>query len=179
MRKPLIIFFTLALAGLFVAVGGWYYWTHRYDSMIVEVAGKYSLDPSLVKAIVYEESFFDPRAQSSQRAVGLMQVTPIVVQEWMAASRSRSLVEAVSTIRTGQSLKGDISFEEALSDPAISLNIGCWYLQTLLDRYGGEPDPLPVALAAYNAGPSNVERWASIDVRSRLSREEFIARIDF
>jgi soluble lytic murein transglycosylase len=179
MRKPLTIVFLLALIGLLVAGGVWYYWTHRYDTMIVEVANKYSLDPSLVKAIIYEESFFDPRAQSSQNAMGLMQVTPVVVQEWMIARRTRTLKEAMSTVRATPPSEGEISFEEALSDPALSLHVGCWYLQTLLNRYGGERDPLPVALAAYNAGPSNVERWASTGDRSALSREEFIARIEF
>ena len=46
-------------------------------SLSSQIARKYGLDPALVKAIVYEESFFNPRAQSSQKAVGLMQVTPI------------------------------------------------------------------------------------------------------
>ncbi|HET9531360.1 MAG TPA: transglycosylase SLT domain-containing protein [Blastocatellia bacterium] len=179
MRKPLIILIALVVAGLLVAGGAWYYWTHRYDDMIVEVARKYGLDPPLVKAIVYEESFFNPRAQSSQNAVGLMQITPIVVQEWMEARRSRTLAESLSGVRALQSQNEEISLEEALSDPAVSLHVGCWYLQTLLNRYGDERDPLPVALAAYNAGPSNVERWAPDADRSALSREEFIARIEF
>jgi soluble lytic murein transglycosylase len=169
----------LGLSGLLVAGGAWYYWTHRYDSMIVQVANKYSLDPALVKAVIYEESFFNPRAQSTQNAVGLMQVTPIVAQEWMEAKRLRTLTEAVATISTGARLGAEMSFEEALSDPVVSLHIGCWYLQTLLSRYERERDPLAVALAAYNAGPSNVERWAPDAARSTLSREEFIARIEF
>ncbi|HWP45045.1 MAG TPA: lytic transglycosylase domain-containing protein [Blastocatellia bacterium] len=178
-RRKLTILFAIALIGLLAATGTWYYWTHRYDAMIVEVATKYRLDPALVKAVVYEESFFNPRAQSSQKAVGLMQVTPIVVQEWVEARRSRTLKEALSSVKTALPPDGEVSVEEALSDPVISLHIGCWYLQTLLNRYGSERDPLVVALAAYNAGPSNVERWASTTDRSTLSRDEFLARIEF
>lgn len=179
MRKPLTILFTLGLLGLLIAGGTWYYWTHRYDTMIVQVASKYGLDPALVKAVIYEESFFDPSAQSAQNAVGLMQVTPIVAQEWMEAKRLRTLGEAVATVSTDAQGGAEISFEKALSDPVVSLHIGCWYLQTLLSRYEGERDPLAVALAAYNAGPSNVERWAPNTDRSTLSREEFISRIEF
>ena len=165
-----------------VVVGGfsaWYYWTHRYDKLIVAAAQKHGLDPMLVKAIIYEESFFSPRAQSSQNAIGLMQVTPIVAKELMDATRSRTLAQAVSSLTGGPPTGRDLNFEEAFSDPVVSLNVGCWYLKTLLNRYSDEPDPIAVALAAYNAGPTNVERWAPNADRSSLSREEFIARIEF
>jgi soluble lytic murein transglycosylase len=178
-RKFLLILLALALICAAGGFGAWYYWTHRYDDLIVRVANKHNLDPALVKAIVYEESFFNPRAQSSQNAVGLMQVTPIAAQEWVETTRSKSLAEAIAAI-PGSSTQGrEVSFEEAFSDPVVSMNVGCWYLQTLLNRYRGEPDPLAVALAAYNAGPTNVERWAPNTDRANLSREEFIARIEF
>jgi soluble lytic murein transglycosylase len=179
MRKKIV---TLLLLSVIVAIGGfgaWYYWTHRYDKLIVDAAQKHGLDPMLVKAVIYEESFFSPRAQSSQKAIGLMQVTPIVAQELMDATRSRSLGQAIASLTGGQSTGREQKFEEAFSDPVVSLNVGCWYLKTLLNRYSDEPDPISVALAAYNAGPANVERWASNADRSNLSREEFIARIDF
>lgn len=178
MRKKILILIMLAAI---VAVGGfgaWYYWTHRYDKLIVVAAQKNGLDPMLVKAIIYEESFFSPRAQSAQKAVGLMQVTPIVAQELMEATRSRTLPQAIASL-TGSPPVEHLNFEDAFSDPVVSLNVGCWYLKTLLNRYSDEPDPIAVALAAYNAGPANVERWASNADRSNLSREEFIARIEF
>lgn len=178
MRKKTITLLALALIMAAGAFATWYYWTHRYDKLIVTVAQKHGLDPLLIKAIVYEESFFSPRAQSSQKAVGLMQVTPIVAQELIEVTRSRSLAQAIADV-SGNAPQGDPSFEEALSDPTASLHVGCWYLQTLLNRYRDEPDSLAVALAAYNAGPANVERWASNNERSNLSREEFINRIQF
>ncbi|HEY7914260.1 MAG TPA: lytic transglycosylase domain-containing protein [Blastocatellia bacterium] len=179
MRKKLLLLF---IAGLVLALGtlaGWYYWTHRYDELIASTARQHGLDPALVKAIIYEESFFRSNAQSSQNAVGLMQVTPIVVKEWIDSTRSRTLGEAVAGISDQYDRNADLTFEEALKDPVVSLHIGCWYLQTLLNRYKDESAPLAVALAAYNAGPTNVERWASEQDRSRLSSEQFIARIQF
>lgn len=179
MRKKLITLLVLGVMAALGALGAWYYWTHRYDKLIASVAQKYELDPLLVKAIVYEESFFNPRAHSTQNAVGLMQVTPIAAQEWVGGLRAGSLQEAVATISDSQARGRDVSFEEAMSDPVVSMNVGCWYLRTLLRRYGDEPDPVAVALAAYNAGPTNVERWASDAERSKLSREDFISRIEF
>jgi soluble lytic murein transglycosylase len=179
MRKKILILFVLTVAVAIAGFGAWYYWTHRYDKLIVAAAQKHTLDPMLVKAIIYEESFFSPRAQSSQRAVGLMQITPIVAQELIEATRSRTLAQAIAALTGSPPTEREPSFEDAFSDPVVSLNVGCWYLKNLLNRYSDEPDPIAVALAAYNAGPANVERWAPNADRSRLSREEFIARIEF
>jgi soluble lytic murein transglycosylase len=179
MRKKIVILSLLAAVVVIGGFGAWYYWTHRYDKLIVATAQKQGLDPNLVKAIIYEESFFSPRAQSSQKAVGLMQVTPIVAQELIETTRSRSLAQAITALTGGPPMEREPSFEDAFSDPVVSLNVGCWYLKNLLDRYRNEPDPIAVALAAYNAGPANVERWAPNTDRSNLSREEFIARIEF
>jgi len=167
----------LAAGGVLVARS---YWIHRYDKLIAAASEQRGLDSSLVKAIVYEESFFSPRARSSQNAVGLMQVTPVVAQEWLESTRARSLSEATAAIASKPPPPGtEHGFEETFSDPAVSLYVGCWYLQSLFNRYREETDPLAFALAAYNAGPSNVERWASSSERLKISRTEFIARIDF
>jgi peptidoglycan lytic transglycosylase len=179
MRTRLVILLVLLLAsaaGLFVA---WHYWTHRYDKLIRAAARKHALDPALVKAIVYEESFFSPGAHSTQNAVGLMQVTPVVAQEWVESRRARSLSEAVAPISSKAPAGSHEDFEATFRDPAVSLHVGCWYLQSLFNRYRDEPDPLAFALAAYNAGPSNVERWVPGADRIKISRDEFIARIDF
>ena len=180
MRKSVFILLGLCLLAAAGVLAARRYWTTRYDKLIAATAEHHGLDPALVKAIVYEESFFSPRARSSQNAVGLMQVTPVVAQEWVEASRARSLSDAVAAITSKTPLPGaEQKFEETLSDPAVSLHVGCWYLQSLFKRYRDETDPLSFALAAYNAGPSNVERWASDAERSKISRDEFIARIDF
>jgi len=179
MRKALFISILACLVAAVGALAALRYWTHRYDPLIAAAARHHGLDPALVKAIVYEESFFSARAHSSQNAVGLMQVRQVVAQEWFEATRSRSLSEAVAELTGRPSAGRESGFDETLEDPVVSLHVGCWYLQSLFSRYGPEPDSLAFALAAYNAGPSNVERWASAPDRARISREEFIARIDF
>ena len=179
MRRRLGILFLLLVIATVGAFSGWYYWTHRYDKLIIEAARKHSLDPALVKAIIYEESYFSPRAHSSQNAVGLMQVTPVVAQEWMEAAHSQTPSKTISPLYYLVSRPSEPRLEEALGEPAVSLHIGCWYFQSLLNRYRDERDPVAVALAAYNAGPANVERWASNADRSNLSREDFINQIEF
>ena len=178
-RKAPIISLVLVLLAVALGFGAWHYWTHRYDELIVAVAHKYDLEPALVKAVIYEESFFNPRARSSQNAVGLMQVTPVAAQEWMSATSSLTLREAISKLPDGPPQEREPDFEGALSDPTISLHVGCWYLNSLLNRYKGQSNHMALALAAYNAGPNNVEKWIPTSDRSRLSQDEFIARIEF
>ncbi len=178
-RKIVIGLFVMALlvaAGVAVGV---YYRTHRYDSLIAQIAPKYKLDPALVKAVIYEESWFDPEAHSSQNAIGLMQITAIAAQEWLDSTRARNFKEALTTITNDYQSSKTVAIEEALTNPTVNLHIGCWYLQSLIGRYRNKPSPLTVALAAYNAGPGNVERWTNDEELSRLSRDEFIARIEF
>src|SRR5205085_10648522 len=141
MRKKLLILLAVILIAVLGALAALYYWTHRYDKLIYSVASQHNLDPLLVKAIVYEESFFRSNAYSSQNAVGLMQVTPVVAEELITATHSRSLGEAIAGV-SGGAAPASSSFNDAMSDPAISLHVGCWYLRTLLNRYRDEPNAL-------------------------------------
>jgi soluble lytic murein transglycosylase len=178
-RKIIIVVVVLAaLIGLGI-FGANYYWTHRYDKLIIEMAQKYKLDPALVKSVIYEESYFDPQARSTQNALGLMQITPITAQEWIESTHSSTLSEALNTLSKEYKKQPRLKLDEALHDPLINLHIGCWYLQNLLNRYRDKPDSLSIALAAYNAGPTNVERWVDESELGKLSREEFIGRIEF
>lgn len=179
LRKLIIAVVSLSLL---LAIAGWaanYYWTHRYDALIREVAGRYKLDAALVKAVIYEESYFDAQAQSSQNALGLMQVTPIAAQEWIDSTRAGNLQGALATIGNLDNQPSEPVLAEVLRDPRINLHIGCWYLQSLLTRYRAKPDPLSLSLAAYNAGPSNVEKWTDDVAAEQVSREAFLARIEF
>jgi soluble lytic murein transglycosylase len=178
MRKRLLLLLIFVVVAALGALAAWQYWTHRYDKLITSVASKHDLDPRLVKAIVYEESFFRSRARSSQNAIGLMQVTPVVAEHLIEATHSRTLAEAIADV-SGGAPPPAASFEEAMSDPSASLHVGCWYLHTLLNRYRDEPNAIEVALAAYNAGPTNVERWSAEGERAQLSRDEFLSRIQF
>ena len=98
LRKRLITLLVLVLATAAAMLAAWLYWTHRYDGLIAAAAQQNNLDPALVRAIVYEESFFSAGARSSQNAVGLMQVTPVVAQHWVEATHARSLADAIAAI---------------------------------------------------------------------------------
>ena len=100
-------------------------------------AGNYRLDPALLAAVIWQESRFRPAAVSSAGAVGLMQLLP---------STARGIAQ-----RTG----GSAFVESDLYEPELNIRYGAWYLRHLLDKYGDTQ----LALAAYNAGQTNVDGW--------------------
>ena len=109
----------------------------RYEQIVRGHADNYRLEPQLVAAVIYQESKFDADAVSESGAVGLMQLLPATAQ---------GIAD-----RTG----GSGWHERDLVDPELNVRYGSWYLRHLLDKYGDEE----LALAAYNAGQANVDRW--------------------
>ena len=122
----------------------WYRY-HRYDELIGRAAQQYAMDPRLVSAVVWRESEYDARQVGNAGEVGLMQVTRSAGFEWAAAA-------------------GTAGFEPAdLFDPGTNLMAGAWYLARAMHRWSAKDDPVPYALAEYNAGRSNAVRWDSLD----------------
>ena len=114
----------------------------RHDDIIRQQAADKDVDASLIAAVIYAESRFDTNARSSAGARGLMQITPATADEIARKS-------------------GGIAFEQGdLRDPQINIAYGSYYLRWLLDYYG-ENETL--AVAAYNAGTGNVDRWVGRD----------------
>jgi soluble lytic murein transglycosylase len=109
----------------------------EYEQFLRAHGRNYDLDPALLAAVVYVESRFDPSAESAAGAVGLMQLLPETAKG--------------IAVRTG----GDRFVVADLRDPEINIRYGAWYMRHLRDRYGD----LELALAAYHAGPGNVDRW--------------------
>jgi soluble lytic murein transglycosylase len=111
----------------------------RHDDIIRQQASDKGLDAALIAAVIYEESRF--RDQTSHAgARGLMQVTPATAD--FIARRS-----------------GGIRFEQSdLATPQINIAYGAWYLRFLIDHYDGNEK---LAVAAYNAGQTNVDRWVA------------------
>jgi soluble lytic murein transglycosylase len=109
----------------------------RHDDIIRQQAADKGVDADLIAAVIYAESRF--RDQTSQAgARGLMQITP-------------------ETARHIERLSGGETFRVAdLANPDINIAYGTFYLEYLLDRYGGNE---VAALAAYNAGPGNADAW--------------------
>jgi soluble lytic murein transglycosylase len=109
----------------------------RYESIVRGHARNYNLDPALLAAVIYQESKFNADAKSDSGAMGLMQLLP-------STAHGIALHTGGSTFRT-----------EDLWNPEINVRYGAWYLRHLEDRYDDER----TALAAYNAGQKNVDRW--------------------
>lgn len=106
-------------------------------SVIRQQAADKQLDPALIAAVIYAETKFEPRT-SSAGALGLMQILPETAN--FIAGKSGGTRFTTSDLAT----------------PAINLAYGSWYLRYLLDHYNGRELP---AIAAYNAGLANVDRW--------------------
>lgn len=138
-----IIIGVVLLSGLLVAYDTWRSRReHSQDGVILAAAARYGVDPALVKAIVWRESWFDPLARGRAGEIGLMQVSEAAAKEWAAAERIPLFTHSL------------------LFDPARNTRAGTWYLSRLLARYAATDNPVPYALAAYNAGPANVAKWA-------------------
>lgn len=119
----------------------WYLRTRyplEYDQIVRTHARNYDLDPTLLAAVIYAESRFDPNVVSHAGAVGLMQLLPDTAKG--------------IAVRTG----GTRFVVADLRDPEINVRYGSWYLDHLRDHYGGD---MKLALAAYHAGQGNVDRW--------------------
>jgi soluble lytic murein transglycosylase-like protein len=101
--------------------------TKKYDEYISEASRRYEVDSHLIKAIVKAESNFDPQAVSRKGAKGLMQIMP---QNFDELGISNPF------------------------DPRENIMAGTKYLRYLLNQFD---DDLQLALAAYNAGPNNVD----------------------
>ncbi len=119
---------------------GWYVrirYPLHYQAIVRGHARNYRLDPALLAGVIYQESKFRAHARSRSGAIGLMQLLP-------ATAKGIALHTGGSRFRVSD-----------LDDPEINVRYGSWYLRHLLDKYGDER----TALAAYNAGQDNVDRW--------------------
>ncbi len=118
----------------------------RFEMEITTSARENGLDPALVLAVVMEESGGDPLAQSSKGATGLMQLMP-------GTARDLGVVDATS--------------------PSQNVAGGSRYLSRMLQRYDGN---LKLALAAYNAGPGNVDK-AGRQVPNFPETQQYVERV--
>lgn len=103
-----------------------------YDDVISEAAARNGISSSLLKAVIHVESYFNPRAVSKKGALGLMQIMP-------------------------QNLEA-LNINDPF-DPWQNIMGGAYYFKTMLERFSGQVD---LALAAYNAGPTAVEKYKDI-----------------
>ncbi len=124
-----------------------------YAGTICEAAGTYKVDPLWLHAIVWQESKYNPQSKSGAAARGLMQFIP---------ETARNVASAIGM--------SDVSVEK-LYDPQISIRLGAAYWSSLMTNLKN-PE---MALAAYNGGPDNVQRWMAKSADPEL----FVSDIGF
>src|SRR2546423_2267094 len=145
------------------------YWIHRYDSLIATEAARHRVDPDLVWSIAYEESYFAPWKNGRNGEIGIMQVTPGVLQDWDT--------EHLNTTATQPRPANETS--NVLRDPQRNIEIACWYLQKAGEDYRDTPGREARMLAAYNAGRRRAADWNRVAEGSPpLTEQQFIDRID-
>jgi soluble lytic murein transglycosylase len=128
----------------------------RHEDIIRQQSRDKGLDPALIAAVIYAESRFRDGQVSAAGAQGLMQITPATAR--MIARKS-----------------GGVSFTvDDLGTPQVNIAYGAWYLRYLMQRYAGNET---FALAAYNGGEGNVDRW--IDAAERRNEALTIEAIPF
>jgi soluble lytic murein transglycosylase len=130
-----------------------------YDPIIVAVARENDVDPFLVRALIWRESRFEPTTYGLAQEHGLMQVRPEVGEEWAKAMK-------ISDFQPDQ-----------LFDPVTNIRVGTWYLSHALHHWDETDDPMPFALAEYNAGRSNALKW--VDPANPRDPNAFVQRITF
>src|SRR5690606_32736738 len=109
-----------------------------YDAEVVAAAEVSGLPVPLIYGVIRQESLYRSDALSSAGARGLMQLLPETAR------------------RTARQWNRPAPTPDSLFDPAVNVMLGAAHLKDLLTRFDGQ---LPLALAAYNAGPGAVQRW--------------------
>jgi soluble lytic murein transglycosylase-like protein len=127
------------------AVSGKFYNTNKYDQFISDASREFGVDSRLLKAMIKAESDFDPRAISKKGAMGLMQIMP----------ENFKMLD----------LKNPF-------DPWENIKAGARYFKRLHERFNGK---LALSLAAYNAGPTAVDRYKNIPPYQET--EEYVRRV--
>ena len=104
----------------------------KYDGIVKEMSDKYNVSFDLIKKVIHTESTFNPNAVSRSGALGLMQLMPKTA-EWLGVKNPLN--------------------------PRENIEGGVKYLSKMIDKYEGN---VKLALAAYNAGPGNVDKFGGI-----------------
>lgn len=120
----------------------------KYENWIVQYSRAYGVDPSLVAAVIMQESRFNPAAKSSKGASGLMQFMP-----GTAATMAREV--------------GMTTYD--IFDAETSVNFGAAHIRDLMVKYNGNLD---AALAGYNAGTGNADKWIRLGILGDIPFKE-------
>ena len=126
-----------------------------FEETVMEISQDYDIDPYFIWAIMREESRYRPEVVSWAGAIGLMQIMP---------STGKGIASSLGTSITNEGLK----------DPETNIRFGTYYISAMLKNYSGDKDR---ALAAYNGGAGNVNRWLKSKIGS--TKQDFPASITY
>ena len=110
----------------------------KYEELITQYASEYNVPEHVIYAVIDTESGFDPNAESSTGALGLMQIMP----------------DTFKLLSSDLHLNESLDFEE-LTDPDVAIRYGTYYLRYLFDRF----HKWNVVFAAYDAGEEQISDW--------------------
>ena len=145
-RRIILLLLGVCAAGI-VAIGG-YLWSvnqqgRNFDSQINAAAKRYAVDPLLVKAVIWQETRFHPDRRGRAGEIGLMQLQEAAALDWAGAEHIQNFSH------------------EHCFDAGTNVLAGTYYLGKLLKRYARTDNPIPFALADYNAGRGRLLKWNS------------------
>ena len=136
-KKLFSAFIALLLITVAVSVCARMIFPVKYKDIIAKYCKSYSVDPATICALIKAESNFKETAQSHAGAKGLMQLTD----------------------HTFDFCLNQLNLKDSdVFSPETNIRCGIWYLSYLLEKYDGDEKN---AIAAYNAGETNVDRWLS------------------
>ena len=148
---------------LFVAIAGWYDINsiapdkrlEELEPLIVAAADKHGIPPSLGMAIIWKESRFRVSRVGKAGEIGLMQIMPGAVDEWLSG--------------TGQKQRPS---RKELFQPEVNLEIGMWYLGWCGRHWANYASAEILQIAEYNAGYSRVFQWKPKNPQDALPLEQ-------
>ncbi len=122
-----------------------------YATWIEPEAKKYGIDPFLIRSLIRQESAFSLRAVSTSNAMGLMQMIPPTADE------------------IARKLKMKVQIPEDMYRPEVNVPMGTFYVSEMLRQFSQN---VPMALAAYNAGPVRLKSWLELRPEIAALREK-------
>ncbi len=156
-KKKFIMFLAVLIAFILILVGilninnyRELVYPQKYSIYVDKYSALYNVDKFLIYSVIKAESNFNEKSVSKKGAIGLMQIMP----------------------ETGDDLANKIGINNFSSKDLFlaehNINIGCYYISFLLDRYNGD---IKTALAAYNAGFGNVDNWLAFSQKNIIEYE--------
>lgn len=139
-KRVLLLLFVGFTAILFLSTNwmSWFYPIY-YKNEIRTHSLTYEMDPFLVAAIIRVETNYKTGRESKKGAIGLMQLMPDTAK-WALEKAKLP----------------DVSLDRLKEEPSANIELGTWYLSSLSRKFEGNRTAI---IAAYNAGPSKVQRW--------------------